>query len=85
MNGQNTFGVDVLEGVPEVYGLFNGGVTLVSELSVFILKVCDKQVKLSVVHFISFPISAAARTMARRVAAYGHCSNGQRTRSLSIV
>ena len=50
MNGQNTFGVDVLEGVPEVYGLFNGGVTLVSELSVFILQVCDKQVKFSVVH-----------------------------------
>jgi hypothetical protein len=50
LNGQNTFGVDVLEGVPEVYGLFNGGVTLVSELSVFILKVCDKQVKFSVVH-----------------------------------
>jgi hypothetical protein len=40
VNGQNTFGVDVLEGVSEVYGFFNGGVTLVSELSVFILKVC---------------------------------------------
>jgi hypothetical protein len=40
VNGQNTFGVDVLEGVSQVDGFFNGGVTLVSELSVFILKVC---------------------------------------------
>jgi hypothetical protein len=40
VNGQNTFGVDVLEGVPEVYGLFNGGISLVAELFVFILQVC---------------------------------------------
>ena len=50
MNGQNTFGVDVLEGVAEVDCFFDCGVTLVSELSVFILKVCDKQIKFSVVH-----------------------------------
>jgi hypothetical protein len=50
LNGQNTFCVDVLEGVSQVDGFFDCGVTLVSELSVFILKVCDKQVKFSVVH-----------------------------------
>jgi hypothetical protein len=40
----------VLEGVSQVDGFLDCGVTLVSELSVFILKVCDKQVKFTVVH-----------------------------------
>jgi hypothetical protein len=34
------FGVDVLEGVPQVDGFFKRGVALLSELSIFILQVC---------------------------------------------
>ena len=49
-NGQNTFGVDVFERVSEVDGLFERRVTLLSELSVFILKVCDQQVEFMFVH-----------------------------------
>jgi hypothetical protein len=37
LNGQNALGVDVFEGVPETQGFFNGRVTLVSDLLVFIL------------------------------------------------
>jgi hypothetical protein len=50
LNGQNTFGVDVLEGVSQVDGFLDCGVTLVSELTVFILKVCDKQINFTIVH-----------------------------------
>ncbi len=50
MNGQNTFGVDVLKGVSQVDGFFDCGVTLISELTVFILKVCDKQINFTIVH-----------------------------------
>ena len=41
-NGQNTFGVDVFEGVAQVDGFFNGGVALSAELFVFILQVCHE-------------------------------------------
>jgi hypothetical protein len=37
LNGQNALGVDVLKGVPEAQGFFNGRVTLVSDLFVFML------------------------------------------------
>ena len=39
-NGQNTLGVDVLEGVAQVDCFFDCGVSLVAELFVFILQVC---------------------------------------------
>jgi hypothetical protein len=42
LNGQNALGVDVFKGVPEPQGFFNGRVTLVSDLLVFMLQVCDQ-------------------------------------------
>jgi hypothetical protein len=39
-NGQNTLGVDVLKGVAQPDGFLDCGVSLVAELSVFILQVC---------------------------------------------
>jgi len=52
LNGQNALGVDVLKGVPETQGFFNGRVPLVSDLLVFMLQVCDQQVEFSFVHLV---------------------------------
>ena len=49
-NGQNTFCVDVLEGVAQVDGFFDCGISLVAELFVFILQVCYEQVQFTIVH-----------------------------------
>jgi hypothetical protein len=42
LNGQNALGVDVLKGMPKPQGFFNGRVTLVPDLLVFMLQVCDQ-------------------------------------------
>jgi hypothetical protein len=42
----------VLEGVAQVDGFFDGGISLVAELFVFILQVCDQQVEFVFVHFM---------------------------------
>jgi len=40
----------VLEGVAQVDGFFDGGISLVAELFVFILQVCYEQVQFTIVH-----------------------------------
>jgi hypothetical protein len=49
-NGQNTLGVDVLKGVPQMDCFFDSGVALSAELFVFILQVCYEQVYFTIVH-----------------------------------
>jgi hypothetical protein len=52
VNGQNTFGVDVFDGVSESDGLFDGSVTLGSHFFEFVPEIGDFEVKFSVIHLL---------------------------------
>ena len=63
MNGQNTFCVDVLKGMPEPDGLFDRRVTLRSGLLEFVAEVGDLEVEFSFIHgFLPFLASRLAAT-----------------------
>jgi hypothetical protein len=50
VNGQNTLGVDVLKGVAQSDGFFDGVVSLSAHFFEFILQVCYEQVQFTIVH-----------------------------------
>jgi hypothetical protein len=64
VNGQNTLGVDVLEGMPESDGLFDRRVALRFGLLEFVAEVGDLEVEFSFIHgVLPFFASRVAATL----------------------
>jgi hypothetical protein len=94
VNGQNTFGVDVFDGVSESDGLFDGSVTLGSHFFEFVPEIGDFEVKFSVIHLllpffaprvvaVFAPFFALSKDRLRALAASSDLPNGESLRMLN--